>query len=91
MNKFRTTIAILTATLVLAGCGSANGIYAMKEAADGNVINNEIMSAIYPKTFIPGHPAYLERDFEAGADFICHEIMRTRGIDICSEDDINWR
>lgn len=91
MNKLKPTIAILTATLALAGCGSANGMFAMAEAAEGNVISNDIMSAIYPETFVPGHPAYLERDFEAGADFICDEIMRTRGTDLCSEDDINWR
>jgi len=34
---------------------------------------------------------YLERDFEAGANFICDEIMIKRGRDICAESDINFR
>lgn len=58
---------------------------------DGAVVNNEAMVAMYPSTFRPGSPAYLERDFEAGADFICDEIKVKYQRDICSEPDINWR
>ena len=57
----------------------------------GEVISNSAMSADYPETFKPGEPAYLERDFEAGADFICDEVERVEGRDICAEREIRWR
>jgi hypothetical protein len=63
---------------------------AMDAEADGRVINNEIMSTMYPSSFRSGNPQYLERDFEAGADFICDEIEIKYKRDVCSED-INWR
>jgi len=46
---------------------------------------------MYPNSFSPADPPDLERDFEAGADFICDEIKQKRGKDLCSEADINWR
>jgi hypothetical protein len=58
---------------------------------NGRVISNELMSEMYPKSFSPGSPEYLERDFEAGADFICDEIKIKYQRDICSESEINWR
>jgi len=58
---------------------------------DGRVINNDMMTATYPSTFKPGTPAYLERDFEAGADFICDEIKLKHKRDLCAEDRIGWR
>ncbi len=58
---------------------------------DGRVINNDMMTATYPSTFRPGTPAYLERDFEAGADFICDEIKLKHKRDLCAEDRIGWR
>jgi len=58
---------------------------------DGRVISNELMSELYPQSFRPGSPKYLERDFEAGADFICDEIKAKYQRDICSEEKINWR
>ena len=58
---------------------------------DGRIINNEMMGSMYPSSYMPGTPQYLERDFEAGANFICDEIMIKRGRDICAESDINWR
>ncbi|WP_157058239.1 hypothetical protein [Altererythrobacter epoxidivorans] len=58
---------------------------------EGRVINNEMMTSMYPETFRLGDPQYLERDFEAGAEFICDEIKEKRGEDICASSDINWR
>jgi hypothetical protein len=58
---------------------------------NGRVISNEMMQQMYPKSFSPGSPEYLERDFEAGADFICDEIKIKYQRDICSESEMNWR
>ncbi len=58
---------------------------------DGRVINNDMMTATYPSTFKPGTPAYLERDFEAGADFICDEIKLKHKRDLCADEKIGWR
>lgn len=77
--------------LTVAGCGSAIVDEARRAEKEGEVVSNEAMRAMYPKSFRPGSPAYLERDFEAGADFICDEIRAQRGQDICSEPDIHWR
>lgn len=57
----------------------------------GPTISNELMSAMYPQSFRPGDPEYLERDFEAGADFICDEIEIQYQRDICAGPEINWR
>jgi hypothetical protein len=63
-----------------------------KEAeGDGRVISNEMMQEMYPASFRPGNPEYLERDFEAGADFICDEIKKHYGSDLCAEPKIKWR
>ena len=63
-----------------------------KEAeGDGRTISNEMMRTMYPSSFTPGEPEYLERDFEAGADFICAEIRANYDRDICSEPEINWQ
>lgn len=56
-----------------------------------SVISNELMQEMYPDTFRSGDPPYLERDFEAGADFICDEVKNEIGRDLCSEPSINWR
>ncbi|MFN3607693.1 MAG: hypothetical protein ACK4Y9_01390 [Hyphomonas sp.] len=58
---------------------------------DGRTISNDFMQRYYPRSFRTGSPAYLERDFEAGADFICDEIMHNYGADICAEKEIGWR
>lgn len=58
---------------------------------DGRVINNDMMTATYPSTFKPGTPAYLERDFEAGADFICDEVKLKYNRDLCADEKIGWR
>lgn len=66
-------------------------VEAQKAKDDGRLINNEVMTSMYPGSFVPGDPQYLERDFEAGADFICDEIKKKRGEDVCASSDINWR
>lgn len=58
---------------------------------EGRTISNDLMQALHPQTFLSGNPAYLERDFEAGADFICDEILLNYEHDLCAEKAINWR
>lgn len=76
---------------ILAACDSAVIKEAREAESDGRVISNELMTETYPKSFRPGHPKYLERDFEAGANFICDEIKIQYRRDVCAEPEINWR
>src|SRR3546814_18856717 len=64
-NKYSTAarMACIPLALVVSSCGERD-----------EVISNELMAEMYPETFRPGDPPYSERDFEAGADFICDEI-----------------
>ena len=64
---------------------------AMLGACSEPKIDNAAMAEMYPRSFRAGDPAYSERDFEAGADFICDEIKAKYERDICSEPAINWR
>jgi hypothetical protein len=64
---------------------------ATKALIDGRIISNKMMELLYPSSFHPGNPPYLERDFEAGANLICDEIKLKHGRDFCSEKEINWR
>lgn len=91
MSRNISRFAIVGVMASLAGCEGEVAKEANKAERDGRVINNEMMVAWYPSSFRPGSPPYLERDFEAGADFICDEIKRTRHQDICAEADIKWR
>jgi hypothetical protein len=60
--------------------------------ADGRTINNDTMQTFYPQDFRAGYPAYLERDFEAGADLICNAIQNEFNQDLCSTNGgIGWR
>lgn len=77
--------------LLTSACDSAIVDEAQRAEDEGATIDNDAMKAIYPETFRPGAPAYLERDFEAGADFICDEIKAKHHRDICSESEIDWR
>lgn len=81
----------LPALALTAACDSSLVREAKQAERDGRIISNELMSGMYPKSFRPGRPPYLERDFEAGADFICDEIKIKLERDICSEPQINWR
>lgn len=72
-------------------CNSSLIDEAERAESDGRVISNEMMQQMYPESFVPGNPKYLERDFEAGADFICDEIKIKYQRDICSEPKVNWR
>lgn len=85
--------ASLGASLLFAasGCDSAVVKNARSAESNGAVIDNQLMSEMYPLSFRPGNPQYIERDFEAGANFICDEIKAKQKRDICSESDINWR
>lgn len=82
---------LIPVTVALAACDSPMIREAKEAEDDGRIISNETMSAMHPKSFHPGSPAYLERDFEAGADFICDEIKAEYDRDICSEPAIDWR
>jgi hypothetical protein len=85
-----TCLAVAITTLGAVGCSDL--VQEAKEAEDdGRVISNEIMQEMYPASFRPGNPKYLERDFEAGADFICDEIKIHYGSDLCAEPKIKWR
>ena len=88
-------MALATVPITLGGCRDRVRDSVVQEAAsaerEGRIINNEAMLSMYSYSFRPGNPPYLERDFEAGADFICNEIMRKRGKDFCAEAGINWR
>jgi len=64
---------------------------ARKAESDRRIIDNNIMQEMYPASFRKGYPVYLERDFEAGADFICDEIETHYGKDLCAEPKIKWR
>lgn len=75
----------------LVGCDSSLVREAKNAESDGRTISNDVMKQLYPSSFRPGEPAYLERDFEAGADFICDEIKIKLRRDVCSEEQINWR
>lgn len=76
---------------LIASCDSSLISEAKRAERDERVVSNEMMTAMYPKSFRPGSPQYLERDFEAGADFICDQIKVEYERDICSEKPINWR
>ena len=90
MNKIAKLLTIAGLATVLSGCdGVVSG--AIKAKQDGHIISNELMIAQYPASFRAGNPPYLERDFEAGADFICDEIKLKKGHDLCAESAINWR
>ncbi|GAO79034.1 hypothetical protein [Sphingopyxis sp. C-1] len=66
--------------LLTSACDSAIVDEAQRAEDEGAVVNNGAMEAMYPETFRPGSPAYLERDFEAGADFICDEIKAKQNV-----------
>ena len=81
----------VAALALTTACDSSVIREAKRAEHDGRTVSNETMSSLYPRTFRPGHPPYLERDFEAGADFICDEIKIKAKRDICSEPEIKWR
>ena len=84
-------VLCLAAAFLIVGCDTSIIREAKEAENEGRVINNEAMQALYPQSFEPGSPQYLERDFEAGADFICSDIKAKYQRDICSEKQMNWR
>ena len=90
MIRIAKPLIVIGLATVLIGCdGVVSG--AIKAKQGGKIISNELMSAQYPVAFRAGNPPYLERDFEAGADFICDELKLKKGRDFCADSDINWR
>ena len=86
-------VRLLASLLLLSGCGSPSPIITEAERAEkeGRTISNELMEHWFPNTYRRGSPSYLERDFEAGAELICDQILYEYKRDICSEKKINWR
>ena len=76
---------------LLLACDSSLVREAKNAESKGRTISNDMMKQLYPSSFRPGEPPYLERDFEAGADFICDEIELKLERDVCSEAQIKWR
>jgi hypothetical protein len=83
--------AFALAFVLASACESSLVREARKAESDRRVIGNDIMQEMYPASFRKGYPEYLERDFEAGADFICDEIEQHYGKDLCAEPKIKWR
>lgn len=79
------------ATTLVVGCKSSVVGEAVRADSEGRVISNELMADMYPNSFRSGSPPYLERDFEAGANFICDQIKIEYRRDICSEPKLHWR
>ena len=79
------------AWFMTSGCDSPLVREAKEAEADGRFISNDIMQAMYPQSFRAGDPPYLERDFEAGADFICDQIHVEHGRDLCADAEVAWR
>ena len=74
------------------GVSDSSIIREAKEAEkEGRIIDNKLMYEMYPKSFRKGNPKYLERDFEAGVDFMCDEFRVQYKRDICAESEIHWR
>ena len=83
-------ISILFLYGALTSCDSAVIKEAKSAENDGRLISNEMMAQMYPRSFKNGNPQYLERDFEAGANFICDELKERHKRDVCAEE-LNWR
>ena len=79
------------ANIALVTSCSDLAVEAIDAEREGRVVNNEIMHEMYPESYKSGEPQYLERDFEAGADFICDEIRFKYGEDLCSSEIMGWR
>lgn len=81
----------ISAMLFVSACDSSLVREARQAEDDGGTISNEMMTAMYPESFRAGDPAYLERDFEAGADFICDQLEIEHSRDLCAEMETRWR
>ena len=87
----RLRVAVIgSISFFVASCSDV-GQEATQAESEGRIISNEMMQVMYPETFKKGEPPYLERDFEAGADFICDEIEREFSRDVCADEPIKWR
>lgn len=87
-------LELFSAVFALTACGLTDSTLvqeARSAETDGRTVSNEAMKQMYPRTYRAGNPKYLERDFEAGADFICDEIRIKYQQDMCGPDGINWK
>jgi hypothetical protein len=90
-TKWLLCVALITFT---AACGVTDSSIvreARQAEEEKRIIDNEMMLSVYPKSFRKGHPQYLERDFEAGVNFMCDEFRAQYGKDVCAEPEIHWR
>jgi hypothetical protein len=68
---------VACATVLTGACGDFALVRDAKAAeADGRTIHGKVIGATYPQSFTSGGLPYLERDFEAGADFIGAQRMQ---------------
>src|SRR3546814_19751763 len=77
--------------LIASGCESPVVNKAKDAVNRDEIIGNQIMSEMYPQSFRPGTPQYIERDFEAGAHFICDAINAKQKRDNYAESALNHR
>lgn len=90
-SSLSNSLLYLSLLLLVSGCDSSLVTEAREAEDDGRVIDNTLMQSMYPKSYRSGSPKYLERDFEAGANFICDQIRAEYDRDICTEPKMNWR
>lgn len=92
-NLMTLLAGVIFSVILLSACSSPSPITTEAENAekDGRTISNDMMMSWYPNTYKAGSPSYLERDFEAGADLVCDQILYEYKRDICSESKIHWR
>jgi hypothetical protein len=89
--KWLTCVSLLSLTAACGVTDSSVVSEARLAEQEGRIIDNELMYSMYPKSFRKGNPKYLERDFEAGVNFMCDEFRAQYGKDICAEPAIHWR
>lgn len=88
------SLIIISIMPFVASCSSPDSSVvgeAKRAEKEGRIIDNDMMLEQYPKSFRKGHPVYLERDFEAGVNFMCDEFRAQYGKDVCAEPEIHWR
>lgn len=90
-TKWLLCISLVT---FISACGVSDSslIREAKQAEkEERIIDNDLMYEAYPKSFRKGNPQYLERDFEAGVNFMCDEFRVQYKKDVCAEPEIHWR
>src|SRR3546814_19244315 len=75
--------------LIASGCESPVVNKAKDAVNRDEIIDNQIMSEMYTQSFRPGPPQYIERDFEAGANFNGPGIKTNQTRTICADSTTN--